>query len=325
MTTTDLAGDAGVGGLHGLRQAAFWVFGATANVKGTGAALGRPAKRGAGIMVFHRNLGYRPVIGWTLILIGLMTPATGSAQESESVAVRAAAVTGALPDDPTDAAWNSVSPSQFPLSPQVHWQNRIQEATVRDVKVRALHDGTQLAILLEYADPTEDPDDAAALEFMVGDKKAHFAHGQPMLQVEGGPVNIWFWKNKDNKAVDMNAQGFGTLKVQDHQDVKAKGVFSNGTWKVVFSRPLVTDHPEADAQVKPGEFINIAFAVWDGKKDATVERRAKGPRTAVSSWWYFRADPPADYSAYLYAALAVGLAAGFQFVLIRKLKKGQAA
>ena len=264
-----------------------------------------------------------------LSLAGFVPLASGLAplaSAQESVAVRAGLAKGALPvDDPNAAAWSQVQPSQFPLSPQVHWQNRIQEATVKDVKVRALHDGQQLAILLEYEDPTEDPDDAAALEFMVGDKKAHFAHGQPMLQVEGGPVNIWFWKNKENKAVDMNAQGFGTLKVQEHQDVKGKGAYANGTWKVVFSRPLTTDHPEADTQVKPGEFINIAFAVWDGKKDASGELREKGSQKAVSSWWYFRAEPPPDYSPYLYAALAVGVAAGFQFVLIRKLKKGQTA
>jgi DMSO reductase family type II enzyme heme b subunit len=211
------------------------------------------------------------------------------------------------------------------MSPQVHWQNRIQEATVKDVKIRALHDGTQVAFLLEYADPTQDPDDAAALEFMVGDKKAHFAHGQPMAQVEGGPVNIWFWKNKENKAVDMSAKGFGTLKPQAHQDVKGKGVYANGTWKVVFSRPLATEHPDEDAQVKPGEFINIAFAVWDGQKDGSGELREKGSQKAVSSWWYFRAEPPADYSGYLYAAMAIALAVGFQFVLIRKLKKGQSA
>src|SRR5262249_26830254 len=112
------------------------------------------------------------------------------AMAQESVAVPGSMVKGAIPaDDPNAAAWNSAPLSEFPLSPQVHWQNRIQEATVKDLKIRALHDGTQLAILLEYADPTEDPDDAAALEFMVGDKKAHFAHGQPMAQVEGGPVN----------------------------------------------------------------------------------------------------------------------------------------
>jgi DMSO reductase family type II enzyme heme b subunit len=235
-------------------------------------------------------------------------------------------VKGPLPvDDPTAAAWTQAPEAQFPMSPQVHWQNRIQEVTVKDLKVRALNDGNRVAVLLEYADPTEDPDDAAALEFMVGDKKAHFAHGQPMLQVEGGPVNIWYWKNKENRALDMNAQGFGTLKVQPHQDVTAKGVYANGTWKVVFSRSLTTDHPDEDMQLKPGEFINIAFAVWDGRKDAAGDLVEKGSQKAVSSWWYFRAEAPPDYSSYLYAALAMGLALAFQFVLIRKLKKGQSA
>ena len=246
-----------------------------------------------------------------------------SVMAQESVAVRAMTVKGPLPaDDPNAAAWTSAPVSQFPLSPQVHWKERIQEATVKDVKVRALHDGNQVAILLEYADPTEDPDDAAALEFMVGDTKAHFAHGQPMLQVEGGPVNIWYWKNKEAKAVDMNAKGFGTLKAQEHQDVKGNGAYANGTWKVVFARPLSTEHPDEDMQVKPGEFINIAFAIWDGKKLESGDLREKGSQKAVSSWWYFRAEPPPDYSPYMYAALAIGLAAGFQFVVIRKMKKG---
>lgn len=36
---------------------------------------------------------------------------------------------------------------------QVHWAPRIQEVTVKSVKVRALHDGQRVAILLEYAEP----------------------------------------------------------------------------------------------------------------------------------------------------------------------------
>lgn len=257
----------------------------------------------------------------TVLAVGSLAPSPGLAQES--VSVRAALVKGALPaDDPAAAAWNSAPASEFPMSPQVHWPNRIQEVTVKSVKVRALHDGQQIAVLLEYEDPSQDPDDAAGLEFMVGDKKAHFAHGQPMAQVQGGPVNIWFWKSKDDKALDMNAQGFGSLKVQDQQDVKAKGVYQNGSWKVVFSRALSTPDVEHDTQIKPGDFINIAFAVWDGKKLESGDVKEKGSQKAVSSWWYFRADPPPDYSAYYYVALAVGLAAGFQFVIIRKFKKG---
>ncbi len=257
----------------------------------------------------------------TVIAAGLLAPQAGWTQES--VAVRASLVKGALPaDDPTAAAWGSAPVSEFPLSPQVHWPTRILEVTAQSVKVRGLHDGQHVSILLEWADPTEDPDDAAALEFMIGDKKAHFAHGQPMGQVEGGPVNIWFWKSKDAKVLDMNAKGFGTLKSQEQQDVRGKGVYQNGTWKVVFTRSLTTADVENDAQIKPGDFINIAFAIWDGKKDAFGDLKEKGSQKAVSSWWYFRAEPPPDYSGYLYAALAIGLAAGFQFVVIRKLKKG---
>lgn len=259
-------------------------------------------------------------------VLALIVGGAALASAQESVAVRAAMVKGALPvDDPNAATWNSAPLAQFPMSPQVHWQNRIQEVTVKDLKVRALNDGTKVAVLVEYEDPTEDPDDAAALEFMVGDKKAHFAHGQPMAQVEGGPVNIWYWKNKDNKAVDMNAKGFGTLKTQEHQDVSAKGAYANGVWKVVFSRDLSTKHVEEDTQITPGEFINIAFAVWDGRKDAAGDLVEKGSQKAVSSWWYFRAEAPPDYSGYFYAALAMGIALAFQFVLIRKLKKGQSA
>lgn len=241
----------------------------------------------------------------------------------QSVAVRAALVKGTLPaDDPTAAAWATAPLAEFPLSPQVHWPVRITDVTAKSVKVRALHDGTTVAILLEYTDPSEDPDDAAALEFMVGDSKAHFAHGQPMAQVEGGPVNIWYWKNKDGKGVDMGAKGFGTLKPHAHQAVNAKGAFQGGGWKVVFSRPLQTEYPAEDTQFSPGQFINIAFAVWDGKKLETGQPKEKGSEKAISSWWYFRADAPPDYSPYMYALLAVALALGFELVLVRRLKKG---
>ncbi len=276
------------------------------------------------MMAANQRLGWK----WR-ILAGTAMAAVlwgvGPAWAQESVSIRAMLTKSVPADDPTASAWNSVAASQFPMSPQVHWPTRIQEVTVKDVRVRGLHDGKQVAILLEYDDPTQDPDDAAAIEFMVGDKKAHFAHGQPMGQVEGGPVNIWFWKNKDAKALDMNARGFGTLKVQDQQDLKGKGVYQDGKWKVVFSRAVTTGDAN-DTQFKPGEFINIAFAVWDGQKDpASGDLKEKGSQKAVSSWWYFRVDPQPDYTSYFYALLAIGLAAGFEFVVIRKLRKGPSA
>ena len=284
---------------------------------------------------------------------GLMSPSSVFSQES--VVVRAKLVQGDLPTDPTAAAWNTLPVTEFPLSPQVHWQKRIQQVTVKSVKVRAVHNNKQIAFLLEYADPTQDPADAAALEFMVGDKKAHFAHGQPMGQVEGGPVNIWYWRNDTPGAADMTAKGFGTLKKEAQQDVQAKAVWKpektknwlknpdaktgdpivdeetsvveeevTGVWRIVFVRALTTTDAQ-DAQFQTGTFPNIAFAVWDGKKLESGDFKESGSQKAVSSWWYFNAEPPMDYSVYLYGLVAVVLAAGVEFVIIRKVKKGQPA
>jgi len=246
------------------------------------------------------------------------------ARQEEAVAVRLYLTEGTVPaEDPTAAAWDEVPVSEFKLSPQVHWPDRLLDATVKSVKVRGLHDGERVAILLEYQDPTEDAADAAALEFMVGGKKAHFAHGQEMLQVEGGPVNIWYWKHASGKAVDMSAKGFGTLKPQTHQDVAAKGVWQDGTWRVVFSRSLETSSKEQDVQILPGEWSDVAFAMWDGKMLVSGERKEKGSQKAVSSWWSLRAEPPADYSVVLYGFLGLVIAALFQLAFVKRLKKGQ--
>ena len=82
---------------------------------------------------------------------------------------------------------------------------------------------------------------------------------------------------------------------------------------------------DEDTQIEMGGFINIAFAVWDGKKDVSGAVKEKGSQKAVSSWWNFRAEAPPNYTGYYYAAIAVGLALGFQFFLIRNLKKGNRA
>lgn len=251
--------------------------------------------------------------------------------EPASVSVRVYLTERALPvDDPNHSDWDKVAASEFNLAPQVHWPARLQEATVKSFKVRGLHNEQEMAILVEYQDPTEDAADAAALEFMVGDKKAHFAHGQEMLRVEGGPVNIWYWKKENGKAIDMTAQGLDlegpkALRPQEEkfQNVKATGVWNDGTWRVVFSRALQTDD-EQDAQIIPGKWTNVAFAFWDGQ---LVEGfvKEKGSQKAVSSWWYIRAEPPPDNSIFGYVILGLLIAAAFEFFLVRRIRKGQSA
>src|SRR2546430_7267200 len=142
---------------------------------------------------------------------------------AEDVAVRVKLIQGEVPTDPLSADWNKAPSTEFPMSPQVHWQQRIGSVTVKSIKVRGLHNNKQIAFMLEYADPTQDPADAAALEFMGGEQKAHFAHGQPMAQAQGGPVNIWYWRNNTG-AGGKSPMRFGTSQDPGHQGSAGKGI-----------------------------------------------------------------------------------------------------
>lgn len=255
------------------------------------------------------------LIGSGLSFLIASVPSLAPAQETGGVVVFSKLIKGDIPsDDPVAPVWDTVPSVEFPMSAQVHWEPRIFSVTVHSILVKSVQNGKQMAILLIYKDPTNDPGDAAALEFMVGDKKAHFAHGQQMAQVEGGPVNIWYWKNADQSVNDMWAKGFGTLRPQEHQDVKGKGAYKNGEWRVVFSRSLTDSDPE-DAQFPLGNFQNIAFAVWDGANNE------KGAQKAVTSWWYFRPEPKADPMIYIYTAAVVLLVGAVELAVVRKLRR----
>jgi len=273
----------------------------------------------------NRSSQSRPCRGLAVVLVAmgfllwLGERTISYAQETGGVVVYSKLIKGEIPaTDPNSPIWNNIPETEFPMSAQVHWDPRIFTVTVHSIRVKSVHNGKAMAILVTYKDPTDDPGDGAALEFMVGDKKAHFAHGQTMTQVEGGPVNIWFWKNSNQDVLDMTAKGFGTLRPEDHQDVKGKGAFNNGEWRVVFSRPMMDEDP-MDAQFPAGKFQNIAFAVWDGANNE------KGAQKAVTSWWYFRPEPPPDPMIYVYTGAAVLLVGIIELAMIRKLRrKGRA-
>lgn len=99
----------------------------------------------------------------------------------------------------------------------------------------------------------------------------------------GNPLSQPF---KVTPVEDLIAEGFGTLTHQSHQDVIGKGVWSEGTWKVVFSRPMATvDHN--DAQFQPGTSKFVALAVWDGGN-----REVDG-RKSFSNWQTIRLEESA--------------------------------
>ncbi|MBM3180226.1 MAG: hypothetical protein FJZ86_07710 [Chloroflexi bacterium] len=76
---------------------------------------------------------------------------------------------------------------------------------------------------------------------------------------------------------DLSSMGFGTVTSQADQGLLGRGVWEDGKWYVVFSRPLVSAD-ENDVQFTLDRAFSIAFAVWDGS-DQQV-----GARKQLSTW-----------------------------------------
>ena len=127
----------------------------------------------------------------------------------------------------------------------------------------------------------------------------------------------------------MQEHGVPIDRVINGGGIPQKNEVLNRVYANVLNKPVLVPETEVTslgaaifALLAAGEFASIAFAIWDGKKTDSGQPKEKGSEKAISSWWYFRADAPPDYSPYMYALLAVALALGFEMVLVRRLKKG---
>ncbi|MFZ5808462.1 MAG: ethylbenzene dehydrogenase-related protein [Chloroflexota bacterium] len=117
---------------------------------------------------------------------------------SQGTTIVAAYITEPLPvQEPDSAAWQKATSIEVPLSAQTVTAPMIRETKIKSVTVRALHNGQQLALLVEWADDTtnaqairiQDFPDAVAVQFPL-------AGGQPFfcMGMQGTNVNIWHWK-----------------------------------------------------------------------------------------------------------------------------------
>ena len=101
-----------------------------------------------------------------------------------------------------------------------------------------------------------------------------------VAQQAGNPMAVF---SRKQPAQELIAEGWGTLTHQPESATNAQGIWAEGRWAVVFSRPLATDDPN-DYQFidDKGE---IAFAVWQGG-DNNV-----GGRKHWSNWTPYQIQP----------------------------------
>lgn len=83
---------------------------------------------------------------------------------------------------------------------------------------------------------------------------------------------------------ELTAEGFGTLTAHDRSASDGRGVWRDGAWSVVFTRPLHTDDP-LDYQHWLGGRGSVGIAIWDGSAGNV------GGRKHWSNWIEFEVSP----------------------------------
>ena len=216
-----------------------------------------------------------------------------------------------------------MAPTTFLLVPQIIADERLFTPSNDTISARVTYDDETLAILLEWDDRTQsipgdtdaeaiaDPnmgEDSVAVQFPVaipgGVEKPYFGMGDA-----SNPVNIWRWSSgtteEPESAVLMNARGFADIVPREAAaaGLQATGTYTNGTWRVVITRPLTPVDVEADIGFEEGRFIPIAFAAWDG---SNAER---GSRHTLTTWYWLLLEPPGSARPIIAALLIAALIA----------------
>ena len=116
---------------------------------------------------------------------------------------------------------------------------------------------------------------------------------------------------------EMSAKGFKNLSLQpaNSQDSKGKGYWKNGKWRVMVTRPLVTDEKKIDIQFEKGKLIPYALAVWDGSNNES------GGQKSISSWYYLVLEITTPRSVYLYVLIAIIMGASIQFWVVARIRR----
>ena len=238
---------------------------------------------------------------------------------SEGMIIRSPWVSGNIPSTPEDPAWQKIPPMTLPLSGQIITRPVWPEPTARALTVRTMHNGTDIAFLLEWQDNTRNDRltpgtfrDGVALGLPLGDAPAFFCMGQLDHY-----INIWHWKADWQSDIDRRAArttekekgsgeprrfeviprrassvedliggGFSTLTTKEKQGrVQGRATWKDGMWRVVMRRPLSSEEQENEAKLVPGRIQTVSFAVWNG------ENKERNGQKAIAPWFQLSLDP----------------------------------
>jgi cytochrome c len=146
-------------------------------------------------------------------------------------------------------------------------------------------------------DPFAEADAAPASEFAdavavqipsqvpAGARKPYFLFGDAE-----NSVDLWFFDLSQPGPVQFTGKGSGAVTAMDKDAGGLTGVasYDQGEWSAIFKRPL---RPSSGAAFSPGEFMPVAFSVWDGFS------RERGSRRGLTVWYSLYVEPAVVTSA----------------------------
>ena len=139
----------------------------------------------------------------------------------------------------------------------------------------------------EAAAPPSEFSDAVAVqipsEVPIGARKPYFIFGDGQ-----NPVDLWFFDLARSEPLQFTGKGSADITPNTAGDVTGVASYDRGEWSVIFKRPI---RPGSGARFAPGEFMPIAFSVWDGLS------RERGNRRGLTAWYHVYVEPDVVPSA----------------------------
>jgi mono/diheme cytochrome c family protein len=116
-----------------------------------------------------------------------------------------------------------------------------------------------------------------------GARKPYFIFGDAQ-----NPVDLWFFDLARPDPLQFTGRGSADIAPNDTGDLTGVASYDQGEWSVIFKRPL---RASSGAPFTPGEFLPIAFSVWDGFS------RERGNRRGLTAWQSVYVEPEVVPSA----------------------------
>ena len=133
----------------------------------------------------------------------------------------------------------------------------------------------------ETAAPASEFSDAVAIQFPsqvpTGIRKPYFIFGDAQ-----DAVDLWFFDLATPNPAQFTGKGSANITPSDKGEITGAANYDQGEWSVIFKRPL---RPASGAAFSQGQFMPVAFSVWDGFS------RERGSRRGLSLWYSLYVEP----------------------------------